>query len=122
MSEPASSGVAGALLLKLAPAGVGAFIMVAVGPKTIGRREIFLRALVALGLSYLFGDAAVAYVGSLGLEWFRPADHGIGVLGLVGCSGWGLMGGANAVAQKFRRDPFGTAKKVRETIAGSSKE
>lgn len=113
MSEPASSGAAGALLVKLFPAAIGAAVMVAVGPKTIGRREIFLRGFVALGVSHLFGDVSVAYVSSLGFEWFNQGKHEAAVLGLLGCSGWGLMGGLHVVAQKFKRDPFGTVKKFR---------
>lgn len=113
MSEPASSGAAGALLLKLFPAAIGAAVMVAVGPKTITRREIFLRGFVALAASHLFGDISLSYVASLGWTWFDPVKHEAAVLGLIGCSGWGLMGGLHVVAQKFKRDPFGTVKKAR---------
>jgi hypothetical protein len=116
MSEPASSGAIGALAMKLAPAAVGAAIMVAVGPKTITRREIFLRGFVALGVSYLFGDVAVAFVANQGFAWFNHAKNEAAVLGLLGCSGWGLMGGLHFVAEKFKRDPFGTAKKIRDTL------
>lgn len=117
MTEPASSSAAGALLFKLAPAALGAAIMVAVGPKTITRREIFLRAFVALAVSYLFGETALSYVASQ-IGWFRADKHEAAVLGLLGCVGWGLMGGLHVVAQKFKRDPFGTAKKLRETLKG----
>jgi hypothetical protein len=116
MSEPASSGAIGALAMKLAPAAVGAAIMVAVGPKTITRREIFLRGFVALGVSYLFGDLAVSFVAGQGFAWFSHTKHEAAVLGLLGCSGWGLMGGLHVVAQHFKRDPFGTAKKIRDSL------
>jgi hypothetical protein len=114
MSEPASSGAAaGALLFKLFPAAMGAALMVAVGPKTISRREIFLRGFVALGVSHLFGDLAIAFVAAQGYAWFHPGKHEAAVLGLLGCAGWGLMGGFHVIAQKFKRDPFATVKKVR---------
>jgi hypothetical protein len=90
--------------------------MVAVGPKTITRREIFLRGAVALGTSYLFGDVAVSFVSAQGFAWFNPGAHRDAVLGLLGCSGWGLMGGFHMVAQRFRRDPFKTVKQIRETV------
>lgn len=123
MGEPTSSGAAaGALLIKLAPATIGALIMVAVGPKTITRREIFLRGFVAMATSYLFGDTALAYVGSLGVAWFKPETHQAAVLGLLGCSGWGLMGGLHVVAQKFRRDPFKTVRQVKDLVDRQPKE
>lgn len=116
MSEPAS-GVAVGLAAKLAPATVGALIMVAVGPKQIGRREIFLRAFVALGISYLFSDAASAYIASE-FSWFDQTKHRTALDGLMGCIGWGAMGGVSALAQKFRRNPL----QVVRDVIGSFKE
>lgn len=118
MSEPASSTVAGIALAKLAPAFVGAAVMVAVGPKAITRREVFLRASVAMALSYLFGDLALAYVSSLGWHWFQAEKHQAAVLGLIGAFGWGIVGGLDYIARKFKRDPFGTAGKVRRALRG----
>ena len=118
MSEPASSAVAGIALAKLAPAFVGAAVMVAVCPKTITRREIFLRAVVAMSLSYLFGDVAVAYVSSLGWGWFHAEKHNAAVLGMIGALGWGFVGGIDFVARKFKRDPFGTADRIRRAVKG----
>jgi hypothetical protein len=118
MSEPASSTVAGIALAKLAPAFVGAAVMVAVGPKTITRREVFLRAAVGMALSYLFGDLAVSYLSSQGWQWFVAEKHQAAVLGFIGAFGWGFVGGLDYVARKFKRDPFGTAGRVRRAIRG----
>jgi hypothetical protein len=122
MAEPASSGAAaaGIALSKLAPAGMAALVMVAVGPKTVTRKEIFVRALVAMALSHLFGDVAVAYVGSLGWHWFNPATHASAVYGFIGAFGWGVVGGFALLSQRFRRDPLGVATKVRKAIKGES--
>lgn len=111
-------GVAAGLLAKLAPAGVGALLMVAVGPKTITRREIFMRAFVALGATYLFGDLALDYVVSQGYHWFNPVKHAIALYGLMGCFGWSAVGGASVLAQRFRRKPLETVREVRETFHG----
>jgi hypothetical protein len=110
-------GVAAGLAAKLAPAGVGALLMVAVGPKTITRREIFLRAFVALGFTYLFGDVALDYV-TQAYAWFNPAKHSVALYGLMGCLGWAAMGAAAVVLQRFMRKPLETISEVRKTIKG----
>jgi hypothetical protein len=114
MTEPAS-GVAAGLAAKLFPAAVGALIMVAVGPKVVSRREIFLRAFVALGLTYLFSDAASAYVASE-FVWFDQTKHRTALDGLMGCIGWGAMGGLSALAQRFRKNPLQVIRDVKDTF------
>lgn len=115
MAADGASGAAAGLALKLAPAAVGALIMIAVGPKTIGRRELFLRAFVALGLSYLFSDAAASYVASE-FAWFNPLTHRTALDGLIGCIGWGAMGGLSALAQRFRKNPLQVIRDVKDTF------
>lgn len=89
------------LAAKLAPAAVGALIAVAVGPKTITRREAFGRIFVALSCSYLFGDSLAAYVATTPYSWLdRTALDG-----LIGCLGWAAMGGLHTLAQRWRRNP-----------------
>lgn len=90
-----------AVAAKLAPAALGAAIAVAVGPKTITRREAFARMFVALSCSYLFGDALAIYVETTPYAWLdRTALDG-----LIGCFGWAAMGGLSALAQRFSRRP-----------------
>jgi hypothetical protein len=114
MTEPASGAAVG-LAAKLFPAAIGALIMVAVGPKVISRREIFLRAFVALGLTYLFSDAAAAYV-STEFAWFDQAKHRTALDGLMGCIGWGAMGGLSSLAQKFKKNPLQVIRDVRDSF------
>jgi hypothetical protein len=115
MAADGGTTMAAGLVAKLAPAGVGALIMVAVGPKTITRREVFLRAFVALGTTYLFGDLALDYV-SLTYSWFNPVKHSVALYGLMGCVGWGAMGGLSVVVQRFKRRPLETVREVRDAL------
>lgn len=107
MSEPASSGAAGALIWKLLPAGIGAAIMIAVDPPG-SKKELFARAFVAFAMSYLFGD--VAFEAAKGLSWLAFLDaskpaHWNAVAGVVGAAGWFVAGGASVTLKRFRRSP-----------------
>ena len=115
MPADGASGAAAGLAIKMAPAAVGALIMIAVGPKTIGRREIFLRAFVALGMSYLFGDVAASYVAA-NYAWFDMLKHRTALDGLIGCLGWGLMGGVSMLSQRFKKDPLKVIRDVKDTL------
>jgi hypothetical protein len=115
MAAETASGVAAGLVAKLTPAGIGALIMVAVGPKTITRQEIFLRAFVALGATYLFSDAVASYV-MANYAWFDAVKHRTALDGLIGCVSWGMVGGANALLQRFKRKPLETFREVRDTL------
>lgn len=107
MSEPASTGAAGALLYKFLPAGLGAAIMICVDPPR-SRADLFARAFVAFAMSYLFGDVAFeAARGIPPLAFLDPAKpaHWNAVAGAVGASGWFVAGGAAQWLRKWRRDP-----------------
>lgn len=90
-----------AAAVKLAPAALGAAIAVAVGPKTLTRRDIFVRVFVALGCSHLFGDSLAAYVATTGYTWVTRTA----LDGLVGCFGWAAMGGLSELARRWRNNP-----------------
>lgn len=108
--------IAAGLVAKLWPAAVGAAIMVAVGPAQITRREMFMRAFVALSMSYLFSDAVSAYVTSLHLPWFDLAKHRTALDGLIGAFGWFAAGASAALAQRIKRRPLETAREIRDTL------
>lgn len=107
---------AAGLAAKLWPAAVGAAIMVAVGPAQITRREMFLRAFVALSMSYLFSDVVAAYVTAYGPAWFDIARHRTALDGLIGAFGWSAAGAAAVLAQRFRRRPLETAREIRNVL------
>lgn len=116
MSEPASSGVAGALLYKLLPAGLGAAIMVCVDPPR-SKRDLFARAFVAFAMSYLFGDVAFEITRSFSSFAFldpNKASHVNAVGGVVGAAGWFVAGGVAVLLKRFRRDPLKTVDSVTE--------
>lgn len=107
MTEPASSGAAGALLYKLLPAGIGAAIMIAVDPPNT-KRELFLQAFVAFAMSYLFGDVAFEVAKGFSLLAFldpSKPSHWNAVAGVVGAAGWFVAGGASVALKRFRRSP-----------------
>lgn len=115
MAEP-SSAFAGGLLAKLLPAGIGAAIMVAVHPPQ-DKKELFARIFVAFACSYLFYGFTFDLLHSL--SWFSflnktNEDHAFAVRGLLGACGWFFMGGFSMLLQKFRADPVGTVKEVKE--------
>lgn len=112
MSEPTSSAAAGLALYKLAPAGLGAAIMVAVDmPKTRG--EFFARFFVAFAVCHLFGDFALAVV-----QEVVPHASARVIDGSLGALGYFLAGGVSVLAKRFRRQPLETAGKIRKTIKG----
>jgi len=112
MSEPATSAAAGIALSKLAPAGLGAAIMVAVDmPKTRG--ELFARFFVAFSCSHLFGDVALAI-----LQQWVPQISARAVDGALGALGYFLAGGVSVLAKRFKRQPLKTADQIRRAVKG----
>ena len=108
--------VAAGIAAKLWPAAVGAAIMVAVGPTHISRREMFLRAFVALSMSYLFSDVVAAYAVAHGPTWFSLDRHRTSLDGLIGAFGWSGAGAAAQLANRFRRRPLETAREIRNVL------
>lgn len=112
MSEPTSSAAAGLALFKLAPAGLGAAIMVAVDmPRTRG--EFFARFFVAFACCYLFGDFALAL-----LQQWVPHLSARVVDSTLGALGYFLAGGISVLAKRFKRQPLETAGKIRKAVRG----
>jgi hypothetical protein len=112
MSEPASSTAAGAILVKLLPAGVGAALMVAVDPPE-SKRELFARLFVAFTCSILFGEVVFDLLHSL--AWFAFLDahrraHLAAVDALCGALGWFVLGGLSTWLKRFRADPVQAVK------------
>lgn len=112
----AESTFAAGLAAKLWPAALGAAVMVAVGPAQITRREMFMRAFVALSMSYLFSDFVCSYALVYGPAWFDVAKHRTALDGLIGAFGWSAAGGAAVIAQRFKRRPLETVREVRDAI------
>lgn len=126
MPEPGSSAAAGgALALKFgllkglaaAAALLGAFLMAAVfEPKT--KREMMLRAFVALGSSLLFTGWAM----KLAARYFEIPLHSLDPLelieftltvgGLLGALSWFAFGAAGEVLKNFRKRPIQTLQEV----------
>lgn len=112
MTEPASGAAAGFALTKLAPAGLGAAIMVAVDmPKT--RSEFFARFFVAFAVCHLFGDFALAM-----LQQWVPHISARVVDGSLGALGYFLAGGVSVLAKRFKRKPLETARAIRREVRG----
>ena len=112
MAEPTSGAAAGIALSKLAPAGIGAAIMVAVDmPKTRG--EFFARFFVAFACSHLFGDFALAV-----LQQWVPHLSARVVDGTLGALGYFLAGGVSVLAKRFKRKPLETARAIRREVRG----
>jgi hypothetical protein len=114
MADP-TSGAAGAIFVKLLPAGIGAALMVAVDPPK-DRRELFARAFVAFACSYLFGDTLFDFLDST--SWFAFLDgakrhHHVAVDGFVGAVGWAAAGGLAMWLKKFRGDPAAAVRELR---------
>jgi len=92
-------------LFTLGSALTGAFLMAIFRPPKT-RKEMFYQGAVALGCSFLFGDAAVQLVAS----YIQNGVNAIAIHGLVGALSWGGFGGLAAF-----RDKLG-AKPIDETI------
>lgn len=117
MSDPASA-VAGGLLAKLLPAGIGAALMVAVDPPD-SKTELFARVFVAFAASYLFGDAMFDFLQSFSLFSFMDhakRAHSVAVDGIVGAMGWFVLGGASMMLKKFRNDPVKTVEDAKKVL------
>lgn len=107
-----AGAAAGLAFSKLAPAGLGAAIMVAVDmPKTRG--EFFARFFVAFACSHLFGDFALAV-----LQGWIPAISARVVDGSLGALGYFLAGGVSVLAKRFKRKPLETARAIRREVKG----
>jgi hypothetical protein len=107
-----ASTAAGLAFSKLAPAGLGAAIMVAVDmPKTRG--EFFARFFVAFACSHLFGDFALSL-----LQGWVPAISARVVDGSLGALGYFLAGGVSVLAKRFKRKPLETARAIRREVKG----
>lgn len=116
MAEPASSGVIGALLAKLLPAGLGAALMVAVDPPD-SKRELFARLFVAFACSLLFGEVMLDLLHSF--AWLSFLDehkrtHTAAIDALCGALGWFVLGGLSTWLKRFRADPTGAVQAARE--------
>lgn len=115
MDEPTASAVAGGILVKLAPAGLGAAIMVLVDPPA-NKRELFIRLFVAFAASYLLGDVVFDLLRSTSAFSFldhRVRAHTVAIDGLVGALGWSFFAGALAWLRRFRTDPQAAAREVK---------
>ena len=112
MTEPTTGAAAGFALAKLAPAGLGAAIMVSVDmPRTRG--EFFARFFVAFSASFLFGDFVLAVL----MHWVphlsaRVVDGSLGALGSF------PAGGVSVLAKRFKRKPLQTAGEIRRAVKG----
>jgi hypothetical protein len=121
---PADAGVLAALLAKFLPAGIGAALMMAVDPPE-DRKEMFLRAFVAFGAAYLFGEAV--FDGLQATSWFHwltwsKRSHHIAVNGFVGSVGWFIAGAISMLMKRFRKDPLQTVSDARNAIRGEFHE
>lgn len=112
------------LLKLLAGAGalLGAFLMAAVfEPKT--KREMFLRAFVALAASILFTGwlvKVVAHYFDMQIHEFDAADLieiTLAVAGMVGACAWFVFGALGELLRKFRERPLETAERVKRIVA-----
>jgi hypothetical protein len=115
MAEPTSSAIAGGILAKLAPAGVGALIMVLVDPPA-NKRELFFRVFVAFAASYLLGDVVFDMLHSTAAFAFLDHSkraHTVAIDGLVGALGWSFFAGVLAWLRRFRTDPQAAVKEVK---------
>lgn len=114
--SPEAAGWLGTILYKFLPAGVGAFLMVAVHlPQT--KRELFARVFVALAGSLLFTDVLFDFLHSL--SWFSFLDdskksHVAAVAGLIGACGWFVLGGVSMWLKKFRADPVAAVEEAKK--------
>jgi hypothetical protein len=118
MSDPATA-VAGGIIAKLLPAGIGAALMVAVDPPET-KTELFGRVFVAFAASYLLGEFVFDFLQSFSLFSFMDYTkraHVVAVDGIVGALGWFILGGASMMLKKFRNDPV---KAVEARLAGLS--
>lgn len=118
MPEPTSSAVAGGLLAKLLPAGIGAAIMVCVDPPQC-KRELFARVFVALACAYLFGDTVLDLLHSFSLFAFLDAGkraHQVAIDGLTGGLGWSFMGGVSMWMRKFRANPIEAIDEAKKVV------
>jgi hypothetical protein len=85
----------GGILVKLAPAGVGALIMVLVDPPA-NKRELFFRVFVAFAASYLLGDVVFDMLHSTAAFSFldhTKRAHTVAIDGLVGRLGLVVLRG-----------------------------
>jgi hypothetical protein len=108
-------------LFKLLGAGaalLGAFLMAAVfEPKT--KREMFLRAAVALGSSLMFTSllirVAAPYLGIdlKGIDVEARIDYTLAAGATIGVTSWFALGAIGELLKRFRRDPVGTVQAVR---------
>lgn len=109
---------AAALLAKLLPTGVGAAIMIAVDPPAT-KLEMFLRAFVAFGFTYLFADTLFDFLRTTSpFAFFDPTKrhHHVAVDGFVGAVGWALTGAAAIYLKQLKKDPLKTIAATKEAL------
>jgi hypothetical protein len=90
---------------KLAPAGIGAAIMVLVDPPA-NKRELFLRVFVAFAASYLLGDVVFDMLHSTAAFAFldhAKRAHTVAIDGLVGALGLVVLRGGPCMAAAISR-------------------
>lgn len=99
-------------LLAFLPALVGAALMAIFRPPKT-RKEMVAQAAVALGCSFLFGNAAFNIVDG----WIHIGPDGKdAVLGLVGALSWGAFGGLAHFRDKVAKDPVEAINDVKSTL------
>lgn len=115
MSIESGAGVAlliKAKVLSFLPALVGAALMAIFRPPKT-RKEMLAQAAVALGCSFLFGNAAFNLVDG----WLHIGPDGKdAVLGLVGALSWGAFGGLAHFRDKVAKDPLQAIKDAKDAI------
>lgn len=132
MAGSGAGEAAGAVLafklgwLKLIAGGaalLGAFMMAAVlEPKT--KREMFLRALVALAASGLFSASLMKMAANYleiplnSLDAVELIEFTLAVGGIVGACSWFALGAAGELLRRFRARPLETAKEVVDVVKG----
>jgi vacuolar-type H+-ATPase subunit I/STV1 len=127
MSEPTSSSFFGALIWKLGlikVLGFGASLigaaMMAVFRPPQTRKELFLHAAVAIGVSLLFGGSAVKVLDYY-FDWIDLLTASIedqlqfigAVHGMLGAMAWGFVGGLAVMRDKIAKDPLQAVKDVK---------
>lgn len=114
----ATSVVAGGMVAKLLPAGIGAVLIAIVDPPQ-NKKEMFLRVLVAFVSSYLFSHIALDFAHQFSLfsflDWSKD-EHRVAVESLVGASGWFVLGAAAMLLKRFRADPIAAVQDVKKVV------
>jgi hypothetical protein len=105
-----------AIVAKLLPAGLGAWIMTRVDPPE-DKKEEFTRFFVGLGMSGLFTEVTIDVLHN-NFKWAEALDvhniwHIVAVAGAWGAVGWFVVGALVMQLKKMRSDPVGAMKDIK---------